>query len=389
MSRINTKAKRLELQNYFISDLLKKGWKQTNYLNVKFFTIEENDKIYLKAWRGTQSNHFIYMRFRSIEGRDKKINDIKQSEDWTKARKEKEKNNPTLSTHANAAKAIRTELKKLFPDIKFSVRSDSFSMGNSVDVSWTDGPTTDQINDVIKKYQYGSFNSMEDIYEYTNSRDDIPQAKWISANRTVSPYIDELLFPIVREMFDKDNTDDQRIKQILYQMSRREAIPAGAKVIGLKRIEGGVSWDECYKYDFDMSEATTPSPAAESKQKALNYKKVEHKPGEILLIKYSEKAIAVIGDTKPIKDDLKKLGGRFNFRLSCGPGWIFPASKAEEITNYLKKEAAKDDAKREEIKKSIEAEVIKTKEVLNMVEPAPGEAIKAAAAWPLSPLYIA
>lgn len=46
------------------------------------------------------------------------------------------------------------------------------------------------------------------------------------------------------------------------------------------------------------------------------------------LINYSEKAIAVIGDTKEKATELKKLGGRFNFRLTCGAGWIFP-KKAE------------------------------------------------------------
>lgn len=53
------------------------------------------------------------------------------------------------------------------------------------------------------------------------------------------------------------------------------------------------------------------------------------------LVEYSEKAIAVIGETKPIKDILKSLGGRFNFRLSCGAGWIFPKSKEQEIRAAL------------------------------------------------------
>lgn len=52
---------------------------------------------------------------------------------------------------------------------------------------------------------------------------------------------------------------------------------------------------------------------------------------EIKLIDYSEKAIAIIGDTKPIKETLKALGGRFNFRLTCGAGWIFPKTKMEEV----------------------------------------------------------
>lgn len=54
------------------------------------------------------------------------------------------------------------------------------------------------------------------------------------------------------------------------------------------------------------------------------------------ILDYSEKAIAVVGEgTKAIKDQLKSLGGSFNFRLSCGPGWIFPKSKMEQIKKLL------------------------------------------------------
>ena len=53
------------------------------------------------------------------------------------------------------------------------------------------------------------------------------------------------------------------------------------------------------------------------------------------LVDYSDKAIAIIGDTKKYKDTLKSLGGRFNFNLSCGAGWIFPKSKENEIKNKL------------------------------------------------------
>lgn len=53
------------------------------------------------------------------------------------------------------------------------------------------------------------------------------------------------------------------------------------------------------------------------------------------IIDYSNKAIAVIGDTKSIKNALKELGGRFNPRLSCGAGWIFPKTKIEDVKKLL------------------------------------------------------
>lgn len=64
-------------------------------------------------------------------------------------------------------------------------------------------------------------------------------------------------------------------------------------------------------------------------------KKKNIKVEGVEIFDYSEKSFAVIGETKPLKDDLKKLGGRFNFRLKCGAGWIFPKTKIEEIKEFL------------------------------------------------------
>ena len=50
---------------------------------------------------------------------------------------------------------------------------------------------------------------------------------------------------------------------------------------------------------------------------------------------YSERAIALTGDTKPIKDDLKKLGGRYNPRLKCGAGWIFSKKTQADLESYI------------------------------------------------------
>ncbi len=57
----------------------------------------------------------------------------------------------------------------------------------------------------------------------------------------------------------------------------------------------------------------------------------------IKIVNYSEKSFAVIGDTKPIKDMLKSLGGKFNMYLTVGCGWIFPMTKKEKIMIELEK----------------------------------------------------
>lgn len=74
-------------------------------------------------------------------------------------------------------------------------------------------------------------------------------------------------------------------------------------------------------------------PKEDPKTTQENKEKVSFSGVEIL--EYSEKAIAVIGDTKPIKDQLKELGGKFNFRLSCGAGWIFSKTKRSDLENLL------------------------------------------------------
>ena len=90
------------------------------------------------------------------------------------------------STQAKASKAIKAELKSTFPTTKFSVTSESFAGGNSVRISWTDGPQEKDVKSITDKYQYGSFNGMEDIYEYNNKNEDLPQAKYVQVSRHIS-----------------------------------------------------------------------------------------------------------------------------------------------------------------------------------------------------------
>lgn len=61
-----------------------------------------------------------------------------------------------------AASNIRTELRRAFPGVKFSVRKSSHG---AVNVRWTDGPTATEVQELVGKYKRGHFNGMEDIYE--------------------------------------------------------------------------------------------------------------------------------------------------------------------------------------------------------------------------------
>jgi len=57
------------------------------------------------------------------------------------------------------------------------------------------------------------------------------------------------------------------------------------------------------------------------------------------LVEYSTKAVAVFGDTKAIKDELKAMGGRFNSRLTFNgkklAGWIFSKAQEQRLAYYF------------------------------------------------------
>lgn len=61
----------------------------------------------------------------------------------------------------------------------------------------------------------------------------------------------------------------------------------------------------------------------------------EEEKVSVRIIDYSDKAFALVGETRTIKDNLKSLGGRFNNKLSCGAGWIFPKSKLTTVQAFL------------------------------------------------------
>ena len=97
-------------------------------------------------------------------------------------------------------------------------------------------------------------------------------------------------------------------------------------------VFGGVDYLHYYRNtapeNREISLYTKPEPKKSEPAKAT-------KAEGIQLIDYSEKAIAIVGDTRAIKDTLKTLGGRFNAHLTCGAGWIFSKSKEDSLRAAL------------------------------------------------------
>ena len=116
-----------------------------------------------------------------------------------------------VSDHAQVAKLIRTDLKKSYPGTKFTVTSSIFAGGNSVNVCWTDGPLFESVDSIIRKYQYGNFNGMEDIYEYSNKIDGLPQVKYVQASRRMSAEVKQAIKDRLAKEYSVNMDDDRAV----------------------------------------------------------------------------------------------------------------------------------------------------------------------------------
>jgi len=120
-------------------------------------------------------------------------------------------------------------------------------------------------------------------------------------------------------------------------------IPADAFNFRIERTECKAgSLSEFYKIAFDVP--ATPAPPAGPAPEKKAPENTTAAPGNLDLIDYSEKAVALFGDTRGIKDQLKEIGGRFNSYLTRNgakvPGWVFSKSKADQVRELINNSAA-------------------------------------------------
>lgn len=225
------------------------------------------------------------------------------------------------STVAQCAALIRNELKANFPQTKFRVTSSNYSMGDSVNVSWIDGAAHEEVEQLLAKYQYGRFNGMEDIYESTNRRDDIAQTKYLFCDRKVSDEIYLAKFEEMKKTWNilRNITDINATSQELFEYCR--------------------FWT-AHQFIYQQNDGFRKVDFTKQEPKKEEIKAAPQVFDNIVeIVDYSERAIAVFGDTKPMKDKLKALGGRFNpFLMNSGEkmaGWIFPKTKSSELYQLL------------------------------------------------------
>ena len=164
------------------------------------------------------------------------------------------------------AKHIRQDLATSFPGHKFSVRKTDYS---TINIEWKDGPTREEVEQIAGKHQLNCTRDRwnDDLWDYTDT--------------------------------------------------------------AFTSVFGGVKYLFYYRETAPENKGVSLYTKPEPKQHKTNKTETTEAKG-VQIIDYSERAIAIVGDTRAIKETLKNLGGRFNSHLSCGAGWIF--SKTKEAT---------------------------------------------------------
>lgn len=206
-------------------------------------------------------------------------------------------------------------LKHTFPGIKFSVKKDNYSTYN---VEWTNGPTKEQVCKITNKFEDSENSYCGDFRDYNPSNFNrvFGGFNYVFENRNIS----EDILTLAQQI--PNRPDEYHFQEnVLYKILSKTEIPAGYTAARIERAEitcGSI--EDFYRVAFEIPEKAEAKPI---------------ETGTIQMVQYSEKAIVITGDTFPIKDTLKSLGGKFNKFLSCGAGWIFPTSKAEEIKKAL------------------------------------------------------
>lgn len=94
---------------------------------------------------------------------------------------------------------------------------------------------------------------------------------------------------------------------------------------------------------YEVKKSNPSKNQTDKKEKTTDIDKEEVKvsttTSKLELVDYSEKAIAVFGDTKAVKEQLYDLGGRFNHSLNHNgekeAGWIFSKKLTEKVKTFI------------------------------------------------------
>lgn len=209
-----------------------------------------------------------------------------------------------LSTKEISAK-VRSYAKKNFPEFKFSVRSEWSMYTDSMYIELKSGPCVPFVEG-SRSAERGYMSTMSTVKGWENEL----TPEMFKVLDAVTTYASSFRYN------DSDGMQDYFDTNFYIHIE----VSGEYKVIEPKAKKSGIKTEK----------------AEEAKEmEAVTVEGLE-------MVDYSERAIAVFGDTKAIKEQLKELGGRFNPSLNYNgekrAGWIFSKKKADEVRSLMASE---------------------------------------------------
>lgn len=114
------------------------------------------------AFHGDNKRPDFHFRFKTEEARENYISSyvsrrLERVQEAKQAKVKAKANGRQISGVAKDARSLKQELKRLFPSSRFSVVSDTFSGGESIDVRWNDGPSYDMVKRIADSFSHSEF----------------------------------------------------------------------------------------------------------------------------------------------------------------------------------------------------------------------------------------
>jgi len=274
--------------------------------------------------------------------------------------KVEKQNNPNIK---KADRRKTTSLLKKYYKEKFGmtvkITSDVFSMGSSIHLNYTNGVQSEKLNETFRKLQYGHFDGMTDSYTIDKDNSGLElygyqlnDYKYSSITRT---YTKNLVFQAAKMISKTINVAGMEIVKEYDDINKNfkhtfngcwtwsELTKRYLRNCNFKSNKDDITLVSC-RFEDQKFEFTYK---LEGKKDIYSTKEIEtaviidkcKTTKDVKMIDYSDKAIAVIGDTYELRGNLRKIGGRFNRGLTVDgekvPGWIFSKKKESRVSDLL------------------------------------------------------
>jgi hypothetical protein len=155
---------------------------------------------------------------------------------------------------------IRAMLKNEFPGIKFSVVNPHYG---TVNIRWTDGPTTEQVSKLEKLFQDHHSDETGDYWDYKggNFNDLFGGMSFVFCNRDMSKETETTIKPACVDLYEKHPFDCHCVENFMHRIFSACPIPANAKVTGIEQTgeNSGLSAPATfYRLAYEISAQPTP-----------------------------------------------------------------------------------------------------------------------------------